>query len=354
MRKLLSLITVFILLTSISMPVYAATETEEITIELETNDDESIMAALNSTIVIDAVEYTLIDYQIIESTPIEHTRTNTIQTTKTTDAMFDSNYVAPSELTENGITYKLQHTSSSESVKSNRSTNTAVKMQYKDYEYAADIADTISSTYNDTITGSSIPIILTKSSVEKSNEHIVNVSFPIEITLGDALYYRFGEHILKYDADDPGLTPYLSEIFNSLGWDPNVYTLDAIAWNGDEYIDANGLRARQAIATGTRKIADYNVVYNATVNLPDAVSYVYTSIYEAQITETINSSANNYVIKLIATYESDDSTDLDTTKEDNSIVPIVIGVVAILIILLLIVILLYVSSKKKKKERRTK
>ena len=252
-------------------------------------------------------------------------------------------YTPPEEILEGGITYMLQRT----------------EQQKIGIEGATSQVVTGTTTYEHTVTRNDIPqskkitVASIRSgedmevecplvSLEQSNTKWVPVDVNITYEEYDANYFSFYNTKVPKDDTKPPLFGYERTLLNYLGMNTRDYRMTDINWNGEEYINAQGVLCRNAIARCERYVPVYTATYSKTVVEDEQRGAIYTSIYTG--TEKINNSNYIYEIEAIASYHIVD--------EDLSRVPktVLVGV-GILILVGGIVGVIYIFSKKKKERR---
>ena len=131
---------------------------------------------------------------------------------------------------------------------------------------------------------------------------------------------------VRADAEYP-LKGYEKQLLASVGLSPSIYTVNSIRWDGDAYVNENGVTCRNALA----EVQHYGYLYRA--NYETEVDYVK---YEASY-ENVENDNFNYVIRATASYQQ--------------IIPvtqiIIYAGIGILLLCILIVLIIYIVAKKK-------
>ena len=320
--------------------------TEDITINVSdvynTAEIEEAVAQYTTTKDIDGITYNFDHYKIVESNEIK--KAVEVEETITVVHETDDEYYHPEDpIEKNGLIYKFKIMDPERIVIDDGKHQALEKVvNYYDYESQNDIPSAYVEDGK----------VLKQTKIEKTADKKENVNITIDITLGDALYFYFNSHLIKYDESDPGISIYINELYDSLGLDRMVYTLNSVTWEGPSYIANDGIMHRNAVVSGYKELADYSVTYTENVTTKPIYTYKYTTTYEVDKTQPSYKNAkeiiDHFELKIKLTYKAvvEVKEPVVVNDKQNNVKPIVIGVVAILIILLLSVIILYRLQKK--------
>lgn len=95
-----------------------------------------------------------------------------------------------------------------------------------------------------------------------------NLEIPVLFYVYDADYYEFGEHLIPRVEGTPGLEGREEELLAVLGLSPEDYVIQSVVWNGEPYLDEEGIQCRAALAIGKKRVRDYEAVYGGEAVIP--------------------------------------------------------------------------------------
>ena len=229
---------------------------------------------------------------------------------------------------------KLSDVSYSDTVITNRTAEVESTTQsgYVISQPAAANSKTVN--YADEQTGQTVTATLPLTSFQVTTPYHweSDVTVPMRVEVYDATFYMLNGRYVPYNDEKPALTGYETDILTVLNLPQESYRITDFLWTGDVYTE-NGIRYRDAVATGERYVAEYTAYYSDTVALPDAAGY------NARLTYSLDSGDTEYTIKATAVYEK---------EESFPVVTVVITVVSILVGIIAIVLILFLIAKKRK------
>ena len=291
--------------------------------------------AFDEELIKDNGTYTLKDvtYETVSETPVMETQTIEVKD------LYEQNIQAQQEesfMNTKGqeVMGKLSDVSYSDTVITNRTAEVESTTQsgYVISQPAA--ANSKPVNYADEQTGQTVTATLPLTSFQVTTPYHweSDVTVPMRVEVYDATFYMLNGRYVPYNDEKPALTGYETDILTVLNLPQESYRITDFLWTGDVYTE-NGIRYRDAVATGERYVAEYTAYYSDTVALPDAAGY------NARLTYSLDSGDTEYTIKATAVYEK---------EESFPVVTVVITVVSILVGIIAIVLILFLIAKKRK------
>ncbi len=104
-------------------------------------------------------------------------------------------------------------------------------------------------------------------------------SFPAVFHQYEADYYQLGSDHVMHNDERPGLETFDIALLSEIGVNPENYRITDAKWNGEAYIDDQGVMCRNAIVSGQKKLADYQVTYGGTVEYPETFGTQRVAVY---------------------------------------------------------------------------
>ncbi len=179
--------------------------------------------------------------------------------------------------------------------------------------------------------------------------------FPVLFYVYDAEYYELGDYRIPREESGPGLGGYEDGLLAALGLDGDDYVIETVDWDGDAYVNEEGIQCRDAVARGRKRVRDVEVVYTVetgTAKEPDA------EVPDRDVEETQVMAEAPDQVKRVADidYEtSGGSRDLWTILRKVTVVTVALGLVLLLLFGLLLLCMKAVRWwRERKKEKKRK
>ena len=312
----------FISVFGFSKNTYAADMTVTKETQYTTNDSSDLHSDFEDKIIEGDTFYKLkdVDYEVLDKSQV------IVDKTVVSDLMLATDEYEPEKtITDDNLAYKLVDTKKLED-----ETVKQLVAGFDDYDRQiteADVPQTKTVTVEDLRTGKEMEVECPLSGIEMLNEgtpttDTINITFE-GYNLG---VFEWNGNYVRADAEYP-LKGYEKQLLASVGLSPSIYTVNSIRWDGDAYVNENGVTCRNALA----EVQHYGYLYRA--NYETEVDYVK---YEASY-ENVENDNFNYVIRATASYQQ--------------IIPvtqiIIYAGIGILLLCILIVLIIYIVAKKK-------
>lgn len=102
--------------------------------------------------------------------------------------------------------------------------------------------------------------------------------------------FRFPVHVADYDADvfdlagrdvpkGDDLADHSAELLEMLSLDPDWYEIVSVDWAGDPYMDDDGVKCRDAVAAGRKRVRDISAKYGGDVDFPAYPAFAWSCEY---------------------------------------------------------------------------
>lgn len=115
-----------------------------------------------------------------------------------------------------------------------------------------------------------LPLSRTEYEKERWEE---NLEFTVTFHSYGADVYRFGTLTLPHQTEVPPLEHCEEALLEAIGLDAGNCRLHTMEWDGESYLDEEGILCRDAAVRGARRIWDCRAVYEGETDLPDLYHY---------------------------------------------------------------------------------
>ena len=150
------------------------------------------------------------------------------------------------------------------------------------------IPETAVMTVKDEESGKEFEAELSLEQVQYSNERWQDgFSFTATFHEFGADYYLFKDVKIPRQQDRPELSAYHKEFLEAAELDPEEFMIEDFTWDGEPYMDEDGVICRNVLISGRRKVWDGLAVYSAMVKMPDFLRYRMRMVYE-EVTEDLD------------------------------------------------------------------
>lgn len=155
-------------------------------------------------------------------------------------------------------------------------------LTYEAVERKEEIPQSITITSQDQMTGQQVtgeyPAVHWKSENER---WLSDFSFTAVFHSYDADYYELSGKKIPFNSQKPELIACEAELLSEIGADPDQYRILDSVWQGGAYWSPEGDLCRNALVTGERRVADYQVVYKGKAVFSEAAGERCQAIYRS-------------------------------------------------------------------------
>ena len=300
--------------------------------------------------------YKLVDvsFQIISESQENKEETIVVDQDVFYDASVDESKMKPETIEVEGVTYYLQDAELQLKEVKGRTLEGESEIPYEGVEQINDIPTTGEVTIVDETTGQSYKRELPLTGYQVDQERWVDdFSFPIKIYSYDADHYLLGEVMIPKGTV---LSEYGVELLDSLGLSSDYYKVNNVTLVDEPY-EYDGELIQQAMAYGSRKVADVTATYAGSYTLPSVTGWYYQCTYSNKDPDKAIDTV--YTIKVTATYEQEQSITYEgepaSQEQHKSLLNRLFDFItnpvtlAVLLIFIFIIIVLMLFKRKKKK-----
>lgn len=180
-------------------------------------------------------------------------------------------------------------------------------------------------------------------------------SFPVVFHVYDADYYVLGDKQVPYDDEKPQLEGCENELLALIGASPDSYRVADIRWDGEPYVDDDGVLCRNAAASGARIVSDYTAVYGGTAVFPEREAVCCEAVYSRLPVETEAASDDRIVpvrLSEMRIEKPEEPGDGWFLWRKETVVTV--GLILLLAVLLVVLVLKSAAQKRDKGKKRRK
>lgn len=205
------------------------------------------------------------------------------------------------KVVQNGNTYVLVDSRLEESVIPAHEVAVKEEVLYEAVEAKDVIPSRIQVTVTDEATGQSAEAVAEISGQEFGEKRWEDTfSFPVTFHEYGIEGYWLGEQIFRLEGDTPKFKRYEKELLKLIDVSEDDYQIDAAAWDGEAYEDANGVMCRNAVVTGKKLVSDCTVIYEGSEVFLEEPGFRYIATYEKE--GGSQTGAHQYTMKATGVY----------------------------------------------------
>lgn len=195
--------------------------------------------------------------------------------------------ILPSEqyMDEAGKQYTLESWSLEEETIPGESRKIEKEISYSQVEQLTRLPEEAEIEYQDPVQGYQRIKLYPALETSWSNEQWIPMELPLTFHTYGADFYEIGGVQIPYEEASPGLAGYEAVLLQEAGLSDEAYRIGEIIWDGEAYADENGLLCRNAMASGEKRVRDYQITYGGSLQLPEKTAYRLRSVYRQKESE---------------------------------------------------------------------
>lgn len=251
----------------------------------------------------DGVTYRLseIRTEVIEEKPAD----SEVDTVTITTAPFlkekADGYQPEDTMERDGVSYQLQKSVLEDAAIPAHEVPIAEEVVYEAVEGKDVIPSRIPVSVTDDATGQQMEGIAELSGQEFGEERWEgNFSFPVVFHEYGLEGYGLGEQVFKLESGMPDFHGYEAELLALIGVSGEEYTVESVTWDGEPYVDSEGILCRNAVASGQKLVSDCKAVYQGTAVFKEEPGARYLLTYQKKGAES--SGEKVYTMKATGVY----------------------------------------------------